>query len=132
MIKVIEVSSDSNIGGAGKCILTFLKTFDRQSFDVSVVVPKGSLLRPEIEELHTKVFEMEHLRRFVSYGVEELIHGGDFTELAGCRVKGRGKTFYWSLDRDDDRIVPNMPWNRRYGVTTHSGPPWRTDQNWCW
>jgi len=61
MIKVVEVSSDSNIGGAGKCILTFLKTFDRQSFDVSVVVPKGSLLRPEIEELHTKVFEMEHL-----------------------------------------------------------------------
>ncbi len=61
MIKVIEVSSDSNIGGAGKCILTFLKTFDRQSFDVSTVVPKGSLLKPEIESLHCKVFEAEHL-----------------------------------------------------------------------
>ena len=37
-------------------------------------------------------------------------------------MKGRGKTFYWSLDRDDDRIVPNIPWNRRYGVTmTHLG-----------
>ena len=61
MIKVVEVSSDSNIGGAGKCILTFLKTFDRQSFDVCTVVPKGSLLKPEIEKLHCKVFEAEHL-----------------------------------------------------------------------
>lgn len=61
MIKVLEVSSDSNIGGAGKCILTFLKTFDRQKFDVSAVVPKGSLLKPEIENLRCKVFEAEHL-----------------------------------------------------------------------
>lgn len=61
MIKVIEVSSDSNIGGAGKCILTFLKTFDRDSFDVITVVPKGSLLKPEIEELGCKAFEVEYL-----------------------------------------------------------------------
>lgn len=61
MIRVVEVSSDSNIGGAGKCILTFLKTFDRQNFDVCAVVPKGSLLKPEIESLHCKVFETEHL-----------------------------------------------------------------------
>ena len=61
MIKVIEVSSDSNIGGAGKCILTFLKTFDRSRFEVSAVVPRNSLLKPEIEEQRTKVFEAEHL-----------------------------------------------------------------------
>ena len=28
-IKVIEVSSDTNIGGAGKCLLTLLENFDR-------------------------------------------------------------------------------------------------------
>lgn len=61
MIKVVEVSSDSNIGGAGKCILTFLKTFDRKSFDVCVVLPKKSLLRSEVEELGIKVCEAEHL-----------------------------------------------------------------------
>ncbi len=61
MIKVVEVSSDSNIGGAGKCILTFLKNFDRDQFDVSTVVPKDSLLKPEIEALGCKVFEAEHL-----------------------------------------------------------------------
>lgn len=61
MIKVIEVSSDSNIGGAGKCILTFLKTFDRSEFEVEAIVPTGSLLKPEIENLKVKVFEAENL-----------------------------------------------------------------------
>ena len=61
MIKVVEVSSDSNIGGAGKCILTFLSNFDRKKFDVSVVVPRGSLLIPEIEKLDIKVYQLDNL-----------------------------------------------------------------------
>ncbi len=61
MIKVIEVSSDSNIGGAGKCILTFLRTFDREKFDVCLVLPKGSLLKAEAEKYKIKIFEIEHL-----------------------------------------------------------------------
>lgn len=61
MIKVVEVSSDSNIGGAGKCILTFLKNFDREKFDVCVVLPRGSLLKPEAENCRVKVFEVDNL-----------------------------------------------------------------------
>ena len=60
-IKVVEVSSDSNIGGAGKCILTFLKTFDREKFDVSVILPRNSLLKPEVEKYRVKVFEADNL-----------------------------------------------------------------------
>lgn len=59
VIKVMEVSSDTNIGGAGKCILTFLRTYDRKKFDVSVVLPPNSLLRPEVEKLDVPVFEVE-------------------------------------------------------------------------
>lgn len=61
MIKVVEVSSDSNIGGAGKCILTFLKTFDREKFDVCVVLPRNSLLRAEAEKYKVKIFEVDYL-----------------------------------------------------------------------
>lgn len=61
MIKVVEVSSDSNIGGAGKCIITFLKYFDRDMFDVSVVLPTNSLLKPEAEALGVTVYELENL-----------------------------------------------------------------------
>ncbi|HIV85415.1 MAG TPA: glycosyltransferase [Candidatus Monoglobus merdigallinarum] len=61
MIKVVEVSSDSNIGGAGKCIITFLKYFDRSRFDVSVVLPENSLLLPEIKQLGIKTYELGRL-----------------------------------------------------------------------
>ncbi|MBQ3573469.1 MAG: glycosyltransferase family 4 protein [Clostridia bacterium] len=61
MIKVIEVSSDSNIGGAGKCILTFLKTFDRDKFEVCVVLPRNSQLKAEAEKYNVKIFEVDHL-----------------------------------------------------------------------
>lgn len=59
VIKVMEVSSDTNIGGAGKCVLTFLKTYDRSKFDVSVVLPPNSLLKPEVEKYGVPVFEVE-------------------------------------------------------------------------
>lgn len=61
MIKVLEVSSDSNIGGAGKCIITLLKYFDRSKFDIEVVLPCGSLLKPEVEALGIKVHELDNL-----------------------------------------------------------------------
>lgn len=51
MINVINVISDTNIGGAGKCVLTFLKYYDKSRFRVLVVIPENSLLAPEIEKL---------------------------------------------------------------------------------
>lgn len=59
MIKVLNIISDRNIGGAGRCVLNFLKYYDRKKFGVKVVVPRGSLLIPEIEKLHTKVIEVD-------------------------------------------------------------------------
>lgn len=59
MIKVFQVSSDTNIGGAGKCILTFLKCFNRAEFEVSAVLPKNSLLSPLCEKEGIKVFEID-------------------------------------------------------------------------
>lgn len=56
--KIIEVSSDSNIGGAGKCLITLLKNFDYTKFDVKVILPPDSLLKPEIEALGIDVIEV--------------------------------------------------------------------------
>lgn len=58
-IKVIEVSSDTNIGGAGKCLLTLLENFDYNIFDVEVILPKNSLLKPHIDKMKIKVIEAE-------------------------------------------------------------------------
>ena len=59
MLKVLNIISDRNIGGAGRCLLNFLKYYDRKNFAVKVVVPKNSLLKPEIEKLKTRVIEVD-------------------------------------------------------------------------
>ena len=61
MIKVLNIISDSNIGGAGRCVLNFLKYYDRNKFLVKVVVPRGSLLIPEIKKLATEYIEADSI-----------------------------------------------------------------------
>lgn len=57
--KIIEVSSDTNIGGAGKCLLTLLENFDYEKFEVKVVLPKNSLLKSHIEKMNIPVIEVD-------------------------------------------------------------------------
>lgn len=59
MIKAVNVISDTNIGGAGKCVLTFLKYYSRNKIDLTLVIPTGSLLKPEIEKLGGKIIEVD-------------------------------------------------------------------------
>ncbi|MBR2934480.1 MAG: glycosyltransferase family 4 protein [Oscillospiraceae bacterium] len=61
MIKVLNIISDTNIGGAGRVLLNYMSRTDREHFDVSVAVPKGSLLKAPLEELGTTVYEVEGL-----------------------------------------------------------------------
>ncbi len=58
MIRVMNVISDTNIGGAGRCLLNYLKYCDRDRFSVSVALPQGSLLTPEIRKLGVPVREL--------------------------------------------------------------------------
>ncbi|MDR2183136.1 MAG: glycosyltransferase [Clostridiales bacterium] len=57
--KILNVISDSNIGGAGKLLLTFLANVNREEFDISVVLPKDSLLTAEIEKIDIRTIEIE-------------------------------------------------------------------------
>lgn len=59
MIKVLNILTDSNIGGAGRYLINYLKAGDRERFSVTVVLPAGSLLIPEIKELQVPVIEAE-------------------------------------------------------------------------
>ena len=59
MIHALNISSDQNIGGAGRCILNFLAHYDRSAFQVDVALPRGSLLIPEVQKLDTKVVEVD-------------------------------------------------------------------------
>lgn len=61
MIKIMHVISDSNIGGAGRYLLTYLRNCNRQRFEVSVAVPRQSKLIPEIQALRFPYFEIDGL-----------------------------------------------------------------------
>jgi len=60
MIKVLNILTDTNVGGAGRIFLQYLKCIDRTRFDVRIAVPSGSKLTPLIKELGFDVIETEH------------------------------------------------------------------------
>lgn len=108
MIKVINVISDTNIGGAGKCVLTFLKYYDKSKFDVLVVIPENSLLAPEIEKLGGRYVTCRGIAD-KSLGKEGIValkklfaeHSPDIIHTHGCmsariagRLYGKAKIIY--------------------------------------
>lgn len=54
-MKVIEALSDTNIGGAGRLLLTRLANSDRASFDTTVILPRDSMLEREFGEIGIRV-----------------------------------------------------------------------------
>jgi glycosyltransferase involved in cell wall biosynthesis len=62
MIKVINIISDTNIGGAGKCIINFCNNYDTQKFDLSIILPRGSALIDEIKKTPAKIIEIDGLK----------------------------------------------------------------------
>ena len=62
MIRVLEVISDTNIGGAGSVLLSYLRFRDSASFEVAVALPEDSALRGRPEFEGVTVFEIERLR----------------------------------------------------------------------
>lgn len=74
MKKILHVISDSNIGGAGRYLLTYLQNCNTAEFDVGVVVPDNSKLKPGIEKLGFKIYEISGLaeKSFSKEAVGEL------------------------------------------------------------
>ena len=61
-IKVLNIITDSNIGGAGKCIITYSNNYDKEKYEIVVAMPENSLLKPEIEKAGVRVIELPGLR----------------------------------------------------------------------
>ncbi len=76
MIKVLNVLTDTNIGGAGRLLVHYLRNFDRSRFEVFVALPKGSLLIPEVEKVGYSVIETE-------YGRDKTLESAAIKELCG-------------------------------------------------
>lgn len=59
MIRVMNVISDSNIGGAGRVLLNYLRFADRTRFEQLAALPRGSLLKAPLEENGARVYEVD-------------------------------------------------------------------------
>ena len=59
MIRVLNIISDTNIGGAGRVILNYLRYADRDRFETWVAVPRGSQLKAPLEEAGARVLEVD-------------------------------------------------------------------------
>ena len=55
MYKVMQVLTDTNVGGAGTWLLNFLKAYDRNTLETVVVLPENSMLQPMVENLGVRV-----------------------------------------------------------------------------
>ncbi len=58
-MKVLEIISDTNIGGAGRLLVSRLRHSNREKFQSAVLLPKGSQLKEEFEKIGIRVIEME-------------------------------------------------------------------------
>ena len=59
MMRVLNIISDTNIGGAGRVILNYLRYADRKNFETLVAIPRGSLLKEPLEEAGVQVYEVD-------------------------------------------------------------------------
>ncbi len=90
-IKVAEVLSDTNIGGAGRLLLTRFRLSNREKFEQSIILPRGSELEPCFIELGYAPSPMEYCMNR-SFDFREILYlrryfkrlGPDIVNAHGC------------------------------------------------
>jgi len=103
VISVLQIISDTNIGGGGRSLLSYLQYYDRSRFHVDVVLPQGSALTQRVQTLDVPAHEVDAmadrsldraalapLRRLIRQLDPQLIHThGSLTGRIAGRLEGR-------------------------------------------
>ncbi|MBQ8587907.1 MAG: glycosyltransferase [Clostridia bacterium] len=76
MIKIMQVLTDSNIGGAGIWLINLLQNYNRSEYEIIVVLPSQAVLLDRIRALDVRTITAESIadRSFSSKAVSELTH----------------------------------------------------------
>ena len=103
MSGVLHIISDTNIGGAGRSLLTYLSCCDRDAFSPLVALPRGSALLAPLSALEVPVREMDRmadrslslpavpaLARLIRETDPELVHThGSLSGRLAARLRGK-------------------------------------------
>jgi len=61
MTRVLNIISDTNIGGAGRVLLNYLQYADRSQYETLIALPRGSRLAPPLRQAGGEVLEVDGL-----------------------------------------------------------------------
>ncbi len=59
MVKILQVITDTNFGGAGAWLLNYLRSADNTKYDITVALPHNSILKDRVLSLDIKVVEVD-------------------------------------------------------------------------
>lgn len=107
-MKVINVISDTNIGGGGICLLNYIQNYDRSKIELIVYLPFNSLLKEKLLELKCKVreikgledtsFNFSNIKEFIKYfkiDKPNIVHThASFSARVGAKIYGKCKIVY--------------------------------------
>ena len=119
--KIIEVSSDTNIGGAGKCLLTLLENFNYDEFEVKTILPKNSLLKPHMEKMGATVIEVDgiadksldfgavsELRKIFKSEKPDLVHTHASMSARIAAKQAGVKVIYTRYEVEESSMLPTL------------------------
>lgn len=112
MIKVLNVISDTNIGGAGKCIINFCKNYNKKEFEIVVVLPKNSKLIEELKPTKVKLIEIDGLK-------DKSWDFGSLFKLMKV-IKGEKPDIVHTHASSTARLAARMAGNAKIVFTRHS------------
>ncbi|MBQ3497094.1 MAG: glycosyltransferase [Oscillospiraceae bacterium] len=105
MIRVLNIISDANFGGAGRVLLNYLSYADRSRFETMVALPRGSVLKEHLLKYDAQIFEVDgiadrsfawgdiaKLEKLIREVKPDIVHthgalsGRIAAKKAGCRI----------------------------------------------
>lgn len=130
MIKVLQVITDSNIGGAGKLLLCYLQNRDRDQFSQVVALPTDSALIPELQKLGVAYLPLHHLtdrsfsiggvretRRLIRFLRPDVVHThAAFCARLGARWLGCGVVATRHSVFDQPNYKKHFPYRQLWGI----------------
>lgn len=105
-----EITSDCLLQNYKALLFTGWNTCSAKQYEIlkEYVAGGGSLFIsiPQLATVETRNF---------AFTTDDLVNGGDFSELCGVRVLGRGENFYWAMvPQGEHRLECDFP--RRFGI----------------
>lgn len=80
MKKILQVISDTNLGGAGRVLSNYLSAYDREQYEIHIAIPQGSVLKEVFPPLGGIVHEVEGM-------ADRSYHKDDVAQLRGLMAE---------------------------------------------